>query len=131
MRTPKVEILKSRYWFWVLGIEFWALGSNSDNFLIIRCVRQEVPVYTKYSSGQRRIPNFVVGKTGSKYGLPVAVLYEILRKYVENFYLCCGRSGIKIRSARGGYTEKAVFILSMAQSMSFFVMTSGGANRMV
>ena len=30
--------------------------------------------YMKYSANQRRISSFVVGKTGSEYGLPVAVI---------------------------------------------------------
>jgi len=40
--------------------------------------------YMKYSVNQRRISSFVMGRAGSEYGLPVAVLYKTPSKGLES-----------------------------------------------
>ena len=50
-------------------------------------------VYMKYSANQRRISIFVVGRTGSEYGLPVAVYmkYSANQGRISSFVV--GRAG--------------------------------------
>ena len=52
---------------------------KSGAYFKLRCGQSRIKIrsargsYMKYSTNQRRISNFVVGRTGSEYGLPVAV----------------------------------------------------------
>ena len=57
-------------------------SENAEAYFYLCCGQNRIRIrsarggYMKYSANQRRISSLVVGRTGSEYGLPVAVIYN-------------------------------------------------------
>ncbi len=75
----------------------WAIGTGQSSCLQFR----SGPIARR---GRGGIMPFTIFKIRC-VRQDMRVLYEILCKSEEYFYLCCGQNRIRIRSARGGYMK--------------------------